>query len=341
MASNSDQERPRTVTQGDVAKRAGVSVMTVSRAINGSSRIAPETKAAIQEAIEDLGYVTNFNAGNLGRRSSDIIAVIIPSVKDLVFGEILSGINATLRPRGFYTVIGETNFRAETEKDIVTSLLGLKPAGLIVTGGMERDEKLTALLQKRTYPIVQIWDIHDLNFDCHVGPSQTVAGELIAEHFLQLGRKNIAYVGSELQRDLCAARRFRAFQEHLHKAGVSVTLATDETSPRQPKTGADLTKKLLDRTPDVDAIYFLNDAMAVGGLNFLADAGFSVPEQISVAGFNGSTAQYSIQTRLTTVDVPKYGLGEVAAKKLLQLLDGGDLGQVHEVEMRFMPGGTS
>lgn len=341
MVLKPNQQRPRAATQGDVAKRAGVSVMTVSRAINGSSQIAPETKAAIQSAIEELGYVSNFIAGNLRRRSSDIIAVIIPSVKDLVFGEILSGINATLKPRGFYTVIGETNFRAETEKDIVTSLLGLQPAGLIVTGGMKRDAKLTTLLQKRTYPIVQIWDIHDLNFDYHVGPSQTKAGQLIADHFLKRGRKKIAYVGSELQRDICASRRMEAFQEQLQKSGISITVETDETMPRQPKTGADLTQRLLERNPDVDAIYFLNDAMAVGGLNYLSHAGISVPECVSVAGFNGSTAQYSIQTNLTTVDVPKFGLGEVAAEKLLHLLDGNDLDQVHKVDIRFVPGGTS
>ncbi len=315
--------------------------MTVSRAINGSTQIAPETKAAIQDAIEELGYVSNFVAGSLRRRSSDIIAVIIPSVNDLVFGEILSGINATLKPRGFYTVIGETNFRAETEKDIVTSLLGLQPAGLIVTGGMMRDAKLTALLKKRTYPIVQIWDIHDLNFDYHIGPSQMMAGELIADHFLKRGRKTIAYVGSELQLDICAARRMEAFRAHLQKAGMSLTVETDDALPRQPRTGGDLTQRLLQRRPDVDAIYFLNDAMAVGGLNFLAEAGVPVPERLSVAGFNGSTAQYSIKTNLTTVDVPKFGLGEAAAASLLQLLDGNDLDLVREIDTRLMPGGTS
>lgn len=341
MGTDPKQPRTRAVTQADVAKRAGVSMMTVSRVINGSSHISPETKASILTAIEELGYVTNFMAGNLRGRSSDIIAVIIPSVKDLVFGEILSGINATLNPNGFCTVIGETHFDAELEKDIVTSLLRLQPAGLIITGGMNRDAKLQALLDKRTYPIVQIWDIHDLPFDYHVGPSQILAGTLIADHFLNRGRKRIAYVGSELQRDVCAARRLEAFRKRLLEAGVSITVETDGTLPRQPKTGADLTQRLLERHPEVDAIYYLNDAMAVGGLNFLAGSGIAVPERLSVAGFNGSTAQYSIRTSLTTVDVPRYGLGELAAGKLLHLLDGNDLDPVHEVEIRFVPGGTS
>ena len=341
LVKDSNRPTTRAVTQADVANRAGVSVMTVSRVVNGSNQIAPETRSRVQEAIEELGYVSNFIASNLRRRTSDIIAVIIPSVKDLVFGEVLSGINAVLKPSGFCTVIGETNFHAEQEKDIVTSLLRLQPAGLIVTGGMKRDAKLAALLEKRSYPIVQIWDIHNVNFDSHVGPSQTLAGELIADHFLTRGRRKIAYVGSELNRDLCAAMRLQAFRDRLQHADVSVTVETDDTLPRQPQTGTELTQRLLDRQPDIDAIYFLNDAMAVGGLNCLANAGVAVPDRISVAGFNGSTAQFSINTSLTTVDVPRYGLGELAARQLLQLLDRSNSDRIHEVDVRFFPGATS
>lgn len=339
--ANSFGSKPKNATQTDVAKRAGVSIMTVSRAMSGSSRISPDTKERIKNAAEELGYVSNIFAGSLRNQSSSMVAVVIPSVNDLVFGEILSGINSILRPRGYFTTIGESFFDPEEEFKVVKSLLAMQPVGIILTGGIHHKPELSELLKKRSCPILQVWDTDHLDFDYHVGPSQIEAGQIIADHFIDKGFKKVAYIGAELSIDVCAFRRFRAFRDRMSEAGISVEAETDDTIPRQPESGKILTHRLLSKTSEIDAIYYLNDPMALGGLSYLAEKGLSAPEDVAIAGFNGSTQKFSIRTKLTTVDVPKYEIGKVSGEKLLALLTDGVDDQFYRSTLQLIDGDTT
>ena len=341
ILANPSGSKPKNATQTDVARRAGVSIMTVSRAMSGSSKISPDTKARIQNAAEELGYVSNIFAGSLRNQRSSMVAVIIPSINDLVFGEILSGINSILRPRGYFTMIGESFFDPEEEFKVIKSLLAMQPAGIILTGGIHHKPGLAELLNKRSCPILQMWDTDNLDFDYHVGPSQIEAGQIIANHFIEKGFRKVAYIGAELSIDVCAFQRFRAFRDRLSEVGISVEAETDDSIARQPESGKILTERLLTRTSDLDAIFYLNDSMAVGGLSYLADKGLSAPKDVAVAGFNGSTQKFAIRTKLTTVDVPKYEIGKVSGAKLLELLTDGVDGQFYRSTLQLVEGDTT
>ncbi len=331
----------KNTTQSDVAKLAGVSVMTVSRALHGSTAISPETKERIRLAMEELGYVYNTVAGSLRNQSSFMVAVVIPSVNDLVFGEILSGINSVLRPKGYFTTIGESFFNPEEEYKVIRSLLAMQPAGIILTGGIHHKPELFELLKRRSCPILQMWDTHNLDFDYHVGPSQIEAGQLIADHFIKKRFRQVAYIGAELSMDVCAGQRLQAFRDRLADKGIAVDVETDDDLPRQPESGKILTERLLTRSPGVKAIHFLNDSMALGGLSYLAGKGMSAPKDVAVAGFNGSTQKFSIRTKLTTVDVPKYEIGSVSGERLLALLDNKKDGQFYRSPLRLIEGDTT
>lgn len=333
--------KQKNVTQSDVAKLAGVSVMTVSRALSGSSHISPGTKERIRVAMDELGYVYNTVAGSLRNQSSSMVAVVIPSVNDLVFGEILSGINSVLRPRGFFTTIGESYFNPEEEFKVVKSLLAMQPAGIILTGGIHHKPEFSELMKNRRCPILQMWDTDNLEFDYHVGPSQIEAGRMIADHFIKKNFKEVAYIGAELSMDICADQRFRAFRASLSDSGISVETELDDNLSRQPESGKILTERLLSRRPRIKAIHYLNDPMALGGLSYLAGKGLSTPEDIAVAGFNGSTQKFSIRTKLTTVDVPKYEIGKVSGEKLLALLDNKPQEQFYRSTLRLIEGNTT
>ncbi|HSF62880.1 MAG TPA: LacI family DNA-binding transcriptional regulator [Paracoccaceae bacterium] len=316
----------QTVTIADVARQAGVSPMTVSKVLRDTGRVSAETRARVKRAADELGYVPNGLAGALAARSTPIVGVLIPSVSDGVYAEVLAGINAVLRPQGFQTFIGETFFNPDIEAALLRTMLPFRPAGLILAGGIARTPAADRLLLHRATPAVQIWDGDNPALDATVGLSHREAGRMAARHFLDLGARHCAYVGAQLQADICARLRLEGFREGLAEAGATLIEVTDPDLPRQTDTGRDLTARLLSQGVQVDAIHFLNDAMALGGLRQLFAAGIDVPGDVAVMGFNGTSCATAVRTRLTTLDLPRDQIGRRAAQAILSLrATGGTL----------------
>lgn len=333
--------RKRNVTLSDVAERAGVSRMTVSKVLRDTGSISPRTKDRILEAVKELGYVKNTLAGQLSSQKSATIGVVIPSASEIVFAEMLSGINSIIRPYGLSTLISESLFDPALERDTVSRLLSLQPAGLIISGGIEQSDDTLALLDKRSCPMVSVWDSDVSVGDDTIGVSHYAAGEMMAEHFLLRGYRRLGYVGSELNLDICAKHRFEGFQRYLSQHGAFVESAISDELPRQSSSGSVLTQELLSNHPDVSAIFYLNDAMAIGGLRWLSDNGFDSPSQIAVAGFNGTSIDQTIQTRLTTVDAPRREIGREAALSIINLLDGNAASPNQTIKLRLIQGSTT
>lgn len=333
--------RKRNVTLSDVAERAGVSRMTVSKVLRDTGSISPQTQERILVAVKELGYVKNTLAGQLSSQKSATIGVVIPSVSETVFAEMLSGINSIIRPHGLSTLISESLFDPVLERETVSRLLSMQPAGLIISGGIEQSDDTLALLDKRSCPLVSVWDSDVCFGDDTIGVSHYAAGEMMAEHFLQRGYRRLGYVGSELNLDICAKHRFKGFQRYLSQHGTSVESVNSDELPRQSSSGSVLTKEILTSHPDMSAIFYLNDAMAIGGLRWLSDNGFNSPSQVAVAGFNGTSIDHSIQTRLTTLDVPRREIGREAALSILNLLDSKPVAPNQSIKLRLIQGSTT
>ncbi|MEJ6395826.1 LacI family DNA-binding transcriptional regulator [Gymnodinialimonas sp. 2305UL16-5] len=312
----------KRTTLADVAARAGVSKMTASKVLRGTGSISAQTRERVRAAARDLSYVPNRLAGSLSSNRSHIVAVVLPSINDAVFGDVVSGINAVIRPEGYLTFIGESHFDTDLEDEIIQTVLSLQPAGMIVTGGIRRSERASQLLKSWPCPIIQIWDEQDAGYDGNIAPSHADAGRMIAQHFIEKGVRKPAYIGAELKKDLCAARRREAFKEVLTGVGLELIDCTDEDMPRQAGSGSKLIQDLMRQHPDIDALYCLNDAMALGALSWLHGAGFAVPDQIAVAGFNGTSFEHSVRTRLTTVHIERHALGQEAARAVLASIRG-------------------
>lgn len=310
------------VTIADVARHAGVSPMTVSKVLRDTGRVGADTRVRVKRAADELGYVPNGLAGALAARSTPIVGVLIPSVSDGVYAEVLAGINAVLRPRGMQTFIGETFFNPDLEAALLRTMLPFRPAGLILAGGIARTAQAERLLSRRTAPAVQIWDGDAPALDATVGLSHREAGRMAARHFLGLGARSCAYVGAQLDADICARLRLDGFREVLAQAGLPLAEVTDPDLPRQTDTGRDLTARLLAQGARADAIHYLNDAMALGGLRALFAAGIDVPGDVAVMGFNGTSCATAVRTRLTTLDLPRADIGRQAAEWILSLRDG-------------------
>lgn len=333
--------RDQTVTIADVARQAGVSPMTVSKVMRDTGRVGDDTRARVKRAAEEMGYVPNGLAGALAARSTPIVGVLIPSVSDGVYAEVLTGINAVLRPQGIQTFIGETFFNPHLETALLRTMLPFRPAGLILAGGIARTAEAERLLSRRTAPAAQIWDGDAPALDATVGLSHLEAGRMAGRHFLALGARRCAYVGAQLDADICARRRLEGFREVLARGGADLVEVTDPDLPRQADTGRDLTARLLAQGMRVDAVHYLNDAMALGGLRQMFAAGIDVPGAVSVMGFNGTSCATSVRTRLTTLDLPRQDIGRRAADSILALRDsGGPLAPV-VIAPRLVVGNTT
>ena len=331
---------PRTITIADVARAAGVSSMTVSKVLRGTGRIAATTRARVTQIAEDLGYVPNRLAGSLSSQTSSLIGIVIPSIGDQVYAGVLAGINEVLNGRGYTAFIGESFFDPEIELRIVHMMLTMKPAALILTGGLARDERTIRLLRRSGVRAVHLWDGDHPDLNATVGLSHRTAGKLAANVFLEAGLTRCAYIGSQLGRDLCAACRLEGYADTLSAAGATLRQLTDASLPRTSETGYDLTRRLIEQGERPQAIHYLNDAMAIGGLRFMNEAAIAVPGMISVNGFNGTALPHSLTTRLTTIEVPLLDMGRRAATAALTHPPIGSEGSIDLTEISLTLGNT-
>lgn len=305
---------PRPATIADVAQAAGVSRMTVSKVLRGTGRISEATRHRVSAIADAMGYVPSSLAGALSSQTSPLVGVLIPSVSDQVYSGVLAGINAVLTPRGYTSLIGETFFDPEAEARLVRMMLSMKPAGLIVSGGLPRLEATTHLLRKCGLRLVQLWDGDTPGPDVTVGLSHDAAGRAAARICLDAGFSRACYIGAQLPRDLCAGRRKDGFVDELRRAGAECRVLADPDLTRTAQSGQILTERLLGDGVLPDVIHYLNDAMAIGGLRALYAAGLAVPQDISVIGFNGTSLQHAVRTHLTTFEVPVRDVGQQAAR---------------------------
>lgn len=331
----------KKVTLSDVAQLADVSTMTVSKVIRNTGSISAPTRERVNEAIEELGYLPNLIAGSLSSQINLMVAVIIPSLGNSVFGEVLRGINSVLTGAGMHTFIGASDYHTDIEEELIRTMLPWQPCGLILTGGVTHSASTDRLLAAKPCPIVQIWDNDVPEFDMNIGFSHVEAGRIVARHFYEKGFRKIGYVGSRHTKDVCAARRFKGFCDQLWEHGLAVESEIIEDGDRQPSLGLRATRDLLARANDLDAIYYLNDTLAIGGLTHLHRTGISVPEQIAVAGFNGSSSGQLISTELTTVDIPRWKIGDLAARSLLDRIGGKSVAAKIDVDIELVPGNTT
>ncbi|WP_271272667.1 LacI family DNA-binding transcriptional regulator [Aliamphritea hakodatensis] len=336
-----EAKKKKLVKLDDVAQLAGVSQMTVSKVLRGTGRISEKTRTRVHAAADELGYVKNFLAGSLRSQTSSFVGVIIPSASNAIFAEILSGINEQLRPHGLNTLIGESLFDGKIEEELIKTMLSIQPAGLIICGGLKHTESSIKLLNLRHCPSVQLWSPDKGFGDTNIGPSHIEAGKLMARHFLKRGFNHIGYVGAELEKDLCAEIRHSAFTDTLQKAGKTIVEAIDPNMSRQAESGRELTRQLITQHPKTDAIFYLNDAMAIGGITWLYEQGISVPEQVAVAGFNGTSVRHSIRTQITTIDVPRHEIGTAAGNAIINLAAGKETPGAILSPISFIQGNTT
>lgn len=324
----------------EVAKAAGVSKMTVSRVLRGSSGFSPQTEAKVRSEVERLGYVPNRLAAAFGPAgSSTLVGVCVPRLTSALFGSVLESLNATLARLGYQTMIGAHDQIPEEEESWLRTLSSWKPAGVVLAGRRHTPATL-AMLRDMGVPVVEFWDLTTSPVDIAVGFSHYDNGIEMARLISSRGRRQPGYIGALAGRDTMGRLRYEGFRDGMAEAKTPIV--AQEMLEDRPGfySGYYGTETLLSRAPGLDAIYYHDDEMAIGGMAYLATRNIRVPEDIGIAGWGGMEAASILPRRLTTTMVPTTRIGKVTAEALVSRLRGDPVTEVSIVQTRLVPGAT-
>jgi LacI family transcriptional regulator, gluconate utilization system Gnt-I transcriptional repressor len=315
--------RPRAtgrVTLADVAQAAGVSPITVSRALRGERAVDPALVARVEAAARQLGYVPDPAARALASQRSSHVAVLIPMLSNALFVDVLEAVQRTLRPAGYQTLMGVTHYDADEEEQLLRELLLQRPAGLLLTG-LERSDAARALIAQSGVPCVHLMEVASAPGVYSVGFSQADAGAEMTRHLLARGRRRIAFAAAQL--DARTLQRLQGWRRELDAAGLYDTaLQRLDPAPSSIALGARMFERIVGEQSDVDAVFFCNDDLAQGALLAALRLGIAVPGRVAVAGFNDLTGSDQMLPALTTVRTPRAEIGTAAARMLLALMNG-------------------
>jgi LacI family gluconate utilization system Gnt-I transcriptional repressor len=315
------------VTLADVAKLAQVSPITVSRALRGERSVDPELITRVKKAASRLGYTPDPAARALASRHSHHVAVLIPMLSNNLFVDVLESIQKTLRQAGYQTLIGITHYDSAEEEQLLREQLQHRPAGILVTG-LDRSAAAQKLITQSGIPCVHMMEIADSPKTNSVGFSQTQAAITLTEHLISRGRQRIAFAAAQL--DPRTLQRLEGWKKTLkqHKL-YDKALTYQNKSPSSMALGGEMFEHILNKDPNVDAIFFCNDDLAQGALMAAQRLNIKVPKQVAVAGFNDLTGSDLIGPGLTTIRTPRAAIGTAAADMLLSLMRHEKLSVAH------------
>ncbi|MBA6234048.1 MULTISPECIES: LacI family DNA-binding transcriptional regulator [unclassified Colwellia] len=325
MSISTDKSRSsKRITLKDVAKKAGVSAITVSRVVNDYVGVRVNVREKVEAAINALGYIPNRSASILASSRSKLIGVLIPSLSNVVFNDVLRGIYDITGPANYQVLLADTHYSPIEEERSIRTLLGQSPEGLIVTGG-EQTDAAKAMLKASGVPVVQIMDKVKSPIDINVGFSHFEAGAAVAKMLLAKSYQKIGFIGARMDPRTCD--RLAGFKSVL-AAAESLDLKRVITNP-QPSSvamGTVLFRELMAATNgDCDAVFCCNDDLALGALHECKKMHINVPSKFGVCGFNDIEMATYAEPSLSSVSVNRYKMGKQAMELIFARLNNSEI----------------
>lgn len=304
-----------TITMRDVARKAGVSLITVSRVINGSVKVGSETRSRVEAAIEELQYVPNQMASNLRSKQSDTIALLLPDITNSFWTSMARGVEDEAWARGYGMFLCNTDDKPDKEARYIDILLRRRVEGVLIVPTIEAAPQLERMQRRRMKLVVLHRDAGGIDADTICGDSQG-GTRALTEHLLDAGWRRIGYVGGPLTMTL-ERDRLAGYSETIRSAGLATDPALIKLGSYSQRTGYRLTMELTQAVPRPEAIVIGNSRLALGALRALADAGLQVPEDIAVAAFHDINELDDYAPRLITAVQPSYDIGRLGVCRLL------------------------
>ena len=307
-----------SLTLSDVARLAGVSPITVSRALNTPAQLNEETLAKVRAAIERTGYVPNRLAGGLASSKSRLVAALVPSISSPVFLESVQAMTEELAAAGYQLMLGESGYGAAREDVLLDAIIGRRPDGIILTGIMHSPEGRRRL-SAAAIPIVETWDLTPTPIDMLVGFSHEKTGTAVAHYLLDRGARNPAIIATDDQRSLL---RRDAFEAEAIRRAIRAVPAEIVPAPSSIGAGRRALAALLAKQARIDAIFCGSDLLALGALIEARARGLAVPRKLRIFGFGDLNFAADTDPALSTVRIDVTRIGRQAARFIIERAAG-------------------
>ena len=312
------EARPRLL---DVARAAGVSTMTVVRVLREPQKVAAATRARVEHVLAATRYTPDLIARGLASNRSGLVAAVIPVLTNSLIAEIMQGLTDALAPAGLHLLIGASGFSAREEEDLVRAFLSRRIDALYLTGVIHTAETVR-MLERAGIPVVEGGNLTRDPIDMVVGYSNVAAARDVTRHLLRAGYRPVGYIGAfPLDNDRARDRR-EGYELALRAARRRVDPSLCEETTLDIEAGAQAMAALLDRRPDVRAVFCSADAIAVGAMFECQRRGLAIPGRIAIAGFDDIPLAGQVVPGLTTLRVPRYYLGQQAGEMIRARLEG-------------------
>lgn len=317
----------RQTTMAEVAERAGVSAMTVSRAFRNDASVSKETRRRIMEAVEELGYVMDLSAGALSSKRSGFVASVVPSINNSNFSDTARGITEAIEAGGLQMLLGYSDYDVAKEEGLIQAMLTRRPEGIIVTGGVHTPRARKMLLAARI-PVVETWDLPADPIDHVVGFSNAEASRALVHRLYERGYRKIAFIGGTTNRDTRGADRRVGYQRALEELGLGRGhVVSFGQPPISMEQGAQAIVRLIEEWPEVDAVVCVSDLSAFGAIMECHRRGWSVPGRIAVAGFGDFEVSRCAFPRITTVGIDCKTIGRTAGEIVIRAIEAARAGR--------------
>jgi LacI family gluconate utilization system Gnt-I transcriptional repressor len=326
-------------TIADVAARAGVGAITVSRALRNPAQVSATLRALIDEAIRELNYVPDLHARALASSRTDVLAVLVPSLSHSVFTDVLRGIYDGVDGSTLNVQLGNTRFDPAEEERLLSGFVRQRPSAIIVSG-VDQTPASRRMLEEAGCPVVQIMDMTHDPIQVVIGFRHREAGRRMTEHLIRQGYRRIAYISGWMGgRSL---ERLQGYQDALAAAGLSEPCRAHSLSKAEltalasradpgvppflefsgPSLGREMFRRARELAPGLDAVFCNNDSLALGVLFECQAQGIRVPQDMGIVGFNDLDFMDACHPSLSSVRTHRYRNGHAAVTAVQQMLQG-------------------
>lgn len=301
-----------------IADHLGITKMTISRYLRNPEAVAHQTGLRIAEAITEFGYIPNRAPDILSNAKSRAIGVLVPSLTNQVFADVIKGIELVTDKAGYQTMLAHYGYSQEKEEQRIESLLSYNVDGIILSEN-HHSKRTLKMLEVANIPVIEIMDSSEIGIQQAVGFDNISAAQSMVETMISRGHKNIVYFTARM--DKRTKLKMQGYEQAMLKYHLEPhSLITDE--PSSFTLGAKQLQQALAQYPDIDGIFCTNDDLAIGALFECQRLGIKVPKEMAIAGFHGHDVGQSLTPQLATVITPRLEIGKVAAQELLNRLKG-------------------
>lgn len=305
----------------DIADIVGVTKMTVSRYLRSPDKVSKKTALKLEQAIQKTGYIPNKVPTLLSNSKSLAIGVLVPSLTNQVFADVIRGIEEVTEPAGYQVMLAHYGYSADIEEQRITSLLSYQVDGLILSD-FEHTERTLSMIQMAGIPTVEMMESTQTPIHQAIGFDNVQAGYLMTKRLIEKKYQNSIYLGARL--DTRTQLKMQGYMKAMEEAKLTPNcILTDK--PSSFSLGREMLLDALQRYPQVDSFFCTNDDLAIGVVFECYKQNIKIPQQIAIAGFHGLDVGQSLVPKLASVITPRQEIGRVAAQQILRRINGNPI----------------